>query len=53
LIKRILILAVLALAIWVGVDLFGPAHSNLREFDPNAIGHLEMEMWRSYYPRIE
>lgn len=49
--KRLALIAVLGLAIWLGIDLFGPAHSRLREFDPNEIGRLETEMWRSYYSR--
>jgi hypothetical protein len=47
--KRLFLLAILAGAIWLGFDLFGSHRGDLRRFDPNAVGRLETEMWRSYY----
>lgn len=49
--KRLVIVVCVAAAAWVGVDLYGPRTTNLREFDPNEVGRLEAEMWRSYYDR--
>ena len=47
--KRLFLLAILAGAIWLGFDLFGSHRGDLRRFDPDAVGRLETEMWRSYY----
>jgi hypothetical protein len=38
-----------ALALWVGIDLAIPVHNDIRRFDGAAVGHLEADMWRSYY----
>ncbi len=32
-------------------DLRRPVHSDLRKFDPQALGQLDSDMWRSYYER--
>lgn len=49
--KRFVIVIFVAAAAWVGVDLFAPRTTNIRQFDPNEVGRLEAEMWRSYYDR--
>jgi hypothetical protein len=52
--KRILwlILAIVAaLLLWAGIDLFVPRREDIRQFDPNAVAHLDTVMWRSYYDR--
>ncbi|MEP7273947.1 MAG: hypothetical protein ABI882_20770 [Acidobacteriota bacterium] len=49
--RRLIALAVIGLLIWVAFDLFGPAHTQLREFDPGEVGRLETAMWRSYYAK--
>lgn len=41
----------LGFAVAGAFDLWGSQRSNLREFDPAAVGHLETKMWRSYYER--
>src|SRR5438270_8739261 len=33
------------LALWIAVDLFGPAHGNLRDFDPQPVARLDTGMW--------
>ncbi len=37
----------------VGWDLWGPHHSNLRDFDADAVARLETRMWRNYYEKHE
>lgn len=44
----VILIGVLA---WLGFDLYGPHHHNLRDFDPNQVAKLETEMWRSYYAK--
>ena len=39
----------LALLIWIGVDLFVPRRHSIRQFDPSEVARLETAMWRSYY----
>jgi hypothetical protein len=47
-----LILAIVAaLLLWAGTDLFVPRREDIRQFDPNAVAHLDTVMWRSYYER--
>lgn len=50
---RIYLLTTIAAAvlIWIGIDVYGPTQSDLREFDPEAVARLETDMWRSYYDR--
>lgn len=43
--------ALLALLIWLFVDVFVPRKHSLREFDPAEVARLETAMWRSYYDR--
>lgn len=39
----------LALLVWIGVDVFVPRRHSIRQFDPSAVARLETAMWRSYY----
>lgn len=41
----------LALLLWIGVDLLVPSRHTLRQFDPNEVARLETAMWRSYYEK--
>ncbi len=43
--------AMAATLAWIAVDLWGPRSTDIRSFNPNAIGRLETAMWRSYYGR--
>ncbi len=49
--KRTLLLTLLALGVWVLVDLAWPARSDLRQFDPAEVARLDGAMWRSYYEK--
>ncbi len=46
-----LLVAALALAAWVGYDLYAPRRTEMRRFDPDEVARLETAMWRSYYSR--
>jgi hypothetical protein len=48
---RVVATILIILLAWAGVDLFGSRHSDLREFDSDAVARLETDMWRSYYDR--
>lgn len=39
------------LLVWGTIDLFGPWHNDLRQFDAVAIADLETDMWRAYYDK--
>lgn len=41
----------LALLVWIGIDLGYPFQTDIRQFDPKSLAHLDKEMWRSYYER--
>ncbi len=43
--------ALLALLLWISVDLFVPVQHSIRQFDPTAVAKLETAMWRSYYEK--
>ncbi|MGH7831181.1 MAG: hypothetical protein ACREP8_13510 [Candidatus Binatia bacterium] len=43
--------ATTAILAWIAVDLWGSRSTDIRSFDPNAVGRLETAMWRSYYDR--
>jgi hypothetical protein len=52
--RRILLILgaiIAALVVWVGIDLYGPRTSHLRDFDPDEVARLETAMWRSYYDK--
>lgn len=42
---------VVALLVWVVVDVFVPRQHSIRRFDPSEVARLETVMWRSYYDR--
>lgn len=48
-IKRLSLLALLALLLWIAAELFLPRRRSLRDFAPAAVGQLDAAMWRSYY----
>lgn len=48
---RVTLVVLAILVLYTVVDLFWPFHRDLRQFDPEEIGRLETEMWRSYYDR--
>lgn len=50
-IRRGIVIILLALAIWVTLDLTVPRHTNMQQFDPVEVSRLDAEMWRSYYER--
>lgn len=41
----------LALLVWVAVDVFVPRRHSIRQFDPAEVARLETAMWRSYYDK--
>jgi hypothetical protein len=49
--KWFLIAAAAILAIYVLFDLYAPRQTDIRQFDPQELGRLDTEMWRSYYDR--
>ncbi len=50
-VRRVLLAALAIIIVYTGIDLFWPFKSDLRQFDPIAMGKLETAMWRSYYSR--
>ena len=40
-----------ALLVWIAVDLFVPTQNSIRQFDPQEVARLETDMWRSYYEK--
>jgi hypothetical protein len=51
--RWIFLILIAVAAIWIGEDLFLPRSANIRDFDPDEIGRLEAEMWKSYYAKKE
>lgn len=49
--RHILTAGLVLILLYAGIDLFWPFKSDLRQFDPIAMGKLETAMWRSYYSR--
>lgn len=49
--KQPTILLLLGVITWGLLDLYAPRHTNIRQFNPNEVGRLDAEMWRSYYNR--
>lgn len=45
------LLVLLALLIWISIDLFVPHQHSIRQFDPKRVAQLETDMWRSYYDK--
>jgi len=48
-IKRILIFIVPLLLLGFSLDLTVPLKKNFKQFDPEVVGRLDADMWRSYY----
>ncbi|MBV9242000.1 MAG: hypothetical protein JO314_08325, partial [Acidobacteria bacterium] len=42
---------ILAVGVWIAVDLNRPYKVDIREFDPDKVATLDTAMWRSYYSR--
>lgn len=49
--RRILLVLLLLLSTWIAIDLLLPTKTDIRQFDPKIVAHLDTEMWRSYYDR--
>jgi len=49
--RWVILIILIALLVWLGVDFYGPRHRSLRDFDPNQVAKLETDMWRSYYAK--
>lgn len=49
--KRILLLLLTILIVWIAWDFAAPRKSDLQQFDPVAVGQLDAAMWKSYYER--
>jgi hypothetical protein len=51
--KALRVLAAIAVLVvaWGALDLYGPRHSSLRDFDPDEVARLETDMWRAYYDK--
>ena len=47
--KKIILVLICALGLWIGVDLYVPHSVNFKQFDPIVVGQLDAGMWRSYY----
>jgi len=45
------LIGLVALGAWIAFDLKGPAHGDLRAFDPEPVARLDTQMWRAYYER--
>ncbi len=50
-IKKILLISLSLLTLWIAMDLLIVAKSDVRRFDPAQVARSDMEMWRSYYDR--
>lgn len=50
--KRWIALILLLLLLgWVALDLYGPRHAHMRDFDADEVARQDTAMWRSYYSR--
>jgi len=49
--KRIVVFIVAILMLGLALDLTIPVKKNFKQFDPEVVGKLDAEMWRSYYER--
>lgn len=47
--RKAIVIVLVALVVWIGVDLYRPVHTDLRSFDAVEVARLETAMWRSYY----
>jgi len=49
--KKWVLILLAGLVVWVLFDLYRPAKTDFRRFDPVEIGRLDAAMWRSYYEK--
>ncbi len=49
--RKLFLIVLALLAIWISVDMLIPVKKDIRQFDPAAIAQKDTEMWRSYYDR--
>lgn len=49
--RRLFLVVLLGIAVWIGFDLLAPRRVDMRQFDPETVARLDTEMWRSYYDR--
>ncbi len=50
-VRRVLLVLLALWGIWITVDLLIPVKTDIRQFDPKVVAHLDTEMWRAYYDR--
>ncbi|WP_461135879.1 hypothetical protein [Spirosoma lituiforme] len=43
--------ALVALVLWITIDVFVPRQHSIRQFDANEVARLETAMWQSYYDK--
>ena len=48
---KMLLALLLVLSLWISWDLLLSSKSDIRQFEPKRVGHLEKAMWRSYYEK--
>jgi hypothetical protein len=46
---KVLLAIFLVLMMWLCLDLATPSHTQLRQFNPKEVAHIETQMWRAYY----
>lgn len=49
--RKILLISFILFMAWITIDLRIPIKTDIRQFDPKVVAHLDTEMWRSYYDR--
>lgn len=49
--RKVGLLLIIALGLWIITDLFYPVRTDIRQFDSNVVAELDTKMWRSYYER--
>ncbi len=46
-----LVIAIVLLATWIGIDIYRPHKVDIRDFDADEVARFDTAMWRSYYSR--
>ena len=46
---KVLLAIFLVFVLWVGLDVATPSRTQLRQFNPKEVAHIETGMWRAYY----
>jgi len=49
--RKVILFIISILLLGLLLDLYLPLKKNFRDFDPEAVGHLDQKMWRSYYEK--